>query len=136
MDSLISFAKTQYRNYEDNKIITNDNFKEKVQFEQRLEQSKSIMDKYPTRVPVICERLTKKIQQLDRTKYLCPDDLSMGNFMYVIRKRMNLDSSKAIYLFINNKIVPVSQTLGVIYDKFHDEDGFLYIKYDSETTFG
>jgi len=136
MDSLISFAKSQYRNYENNKIITNETFKEQSSFEKRVEQSKSIMEKYPTRVPVICERLTKKIQKIDRKKYLCPDDLTMGNFMYVIRKRLKLDSSMAIYLFINDKIVPVSQTLGVVYDKHQDKDGFLYIKYDSETTFG
>ena len=136
MDSLTSFVKLHYRKYEDNKVIHNDTFKEKVPFEKRQEQSQNIMEKYPTRVPVICERLTRKIQQLDRIKYLCPDDLSMGNFMYVIRKRMKLDSSKAIYLFINDKIVPVSQTLGVVYDKHQDKDGFLYIKYDSETTFG
>ena len=59
MDSLISFAKSQYRSYEDNKIITVETFKEQVPFEKRVEQSKSIMEKYPTRVPVICERLTK-----------------------------------------------------------------------------
>ena len=136
MDSLISFAKSQYRSYEDNKIITVDTFKEKIPFEKRVEQSKSIMEKYPTRVPVICERLTQKIQPLDRKKYLCPDDLTMGNFMYVIRKRLKLESSKAIYLFVNDRIIPVSQTLGVVYDEHQDKDGFLYIKYDSESTFG
>ena len=41
-----------------------------------------------------------KVQQkLDRKKYLCPRDLSLGNFMYVIRKRMHIEPEKSLYLF-------------------------------------
>jgi GABA(A) receptor-associated protein len=43
---------------------------------------------------------------------------------------------EAIYLFVNERILPVSKILGEIYEKYKDEDGFLYIKYDSEATFG
>ena len=95
-----------------------------------------IMEKYPDRVPVICERLTKRINELDRKKYLCPGDLSLANFMYVIRKRMKLAPEKAIYLFINDKLCPTSALLSQIYNENKDEDGFLYIKYDGESTFG
>tara|TARA_B100001248_G_C26981570_1_gene274844 strand:- start:23 stop:433 length:411 start_codon:yes stop_codon:yes gene_type:complete len=136
MDSIITKLKKQYRNFDNNKVISEINFKEKTNFEKRLEESTRILEKYPDRVPIICERLTKKVPLLDRSKYLCPRDLSMGNFMYVIRKRLKLDEGMAIYLFINETLVPVSKDLGAIYEEKKDKDGFLYVRYDSETTFG
>ena len=136
MNSLISLAKSHYKNYDNNKIISTNNFKDQHSFEKRVEEASRIMTKYPDRIPIICERLTKKIEQVDRKKYLCPVDLTLGNFLFVIRKRLKLSSDKAIYLFINNSILPVSHNLGAIYDQYKDEDGFLYIRYDSESTFG
>ena len=111
-------------------------FQSKHSFLKRKEESDRILAKYPDRVPVICERITRRINELDRKKYLCPGDLSLANFMYVIRKRMKLEPEKAIYLFINDKLCPTSALLSQIYDENKDEDGFLYIKYDGESTFG
>ena len=136
MDTIISTFKNQYRNYDNNKVISEINYKEKTDFEKRQEESTRILEKYPNRVPIICERLTKKVPLLDRSKYLCPRDLTMGNFMYVIRKRLKLNEATAIYLFINESLVPVSKDLGAIYEEKKDQDGFLYVRYDSETTFG
>lgn len=136
MDSLIRFAKKQYQNYNDNKVIDKICYKEKNSYEKRLAESTSILKKYPERVPIICERLTPKVPLLDRTKYLCPKDLNMGNFLFVIRKRLKLESEQAIYLFVNNTMLPVSKDLGLIYEMHKDKDGFLYIRYDFETTFG
>ena len=119
-----------------NKKIDKSEFMNRHPFEKRLEESKRILDKYPNRIPVICERISNNIPQVSRKKYLCPDDLSLANFMYVIRKRMNLSSEKALYLFINNKLVPCSQLLGSIYEAEKNEDGFLYINYAGESTFG
>ena len=56
--------------------------------------------------------------------------------MYVIRKRMNLSPEKSLYLFVNNKMVPCSKLLGTIYEEEKDEDGFVYIRYGGESTFG
>ena len=41
-----------------------------------------------------------------------------------------------MYLFVNNKLVPTSSVLSIIYDSLKDKDGFLYIRYGGETTFG
>ena len=136
MDTIITAVKNQYNHYQDNKIISKENFKDKNKFEKRVKESTRILEKYPNRVPIICERLTRKAPEIDRKKYLCPRDLTLGNFMYVIRKRLHLSEDKALYLFINNSIVPVSKDLGTIYEEKKEKDGFLYIKYDSESTFG
>lgn len=111
-------------------------FKENYNFDKRKKESESILAKYPNRVPIICERYDKTLPHLDRKKYLVPDDLIMSNFLYVIRKRLKLESHKSLYLAINNKIPHLSCSVSTMYDKYRDEDGFLYINYCEENTFG
>ena len=111
-------------------------FQQNHSFEKRASEARRIIDKYPDRVPVICERISTNIPQVDRKKYLCPGDLSLANFMYVIRKRMNLTPEKALYLFVNDKMIPCSTLLSAVYDAEKAKDGFLYINYAGESTFG
>jgi len=133
---LLFRAKRAYEHTQKNKKIDKSEFMNRHSFEKRLEESRRIIEKYPNRVPVICERISNNVPQVSRKKYLCPDDLSLANFMYVIRKRMNLSPEKALYLFVNNKMIPCSQLLGTVYSTEKNEDGFLYINYAGESTFG
>jgi len=57
--------------------------------------------------------------------------------VFEIRKHMpNLNEEKAIFLFINEVLPPSSALMSQIYEKHKDEDGFLYITYSGENTFG
>ena len=69
-----------------------DRFKEKCTIEQRINESARIKAKYPERVPVIVERADgcKNIEEITKHKYLVPNDLTIGQFAYVIRKKNNL----------------------------------------------
>jgi GABA(A) receptor-associated protein len=119
---------------EENNIIAK--FQKKHSFEKRKSESFRILEEYPNRVPIICERINNDIMELDRKKYLVPNDLTMGNFMRVIRKRLSVAPEVAIYLFVNTKIIPTSMIMDSIYDKNKHDDGFLYIYYSGESTFG
>uniref|UniRef100_A0A6C0JF82 Autophagy-related protein n=1 Tax=viral metagenome TaxID=1070528 RepID=A0A6C0JF82_9ZZZZ len=135
MDLLLR-TKRAYQRREQNKKISKSEFKSKHILIDRQGESRRILEKYPDRIPVICERISRNIPQVDRRKYLCPGDLSLSNFMHVLRKRIKLEPEKALYLFINNKLVPCSSVLATLYDKEKSEDGFLYINYAGESTFG
>ena len=112
-------------------------FKDKHPFEKRLLESSRIMEKYPNRIPVICECVGGEVPDIDRKKYLVPSDLSMAGFLYVIRKRISISAEKSIYIFVGGNImVSGSQTLGTVYEKYKDLDGFLYTCYSGENTFG
>jgi GABA(A) receptor-associated protein len=112
-------------------------FKVQYSFKERVSESARIISKYPDRIPIICEKATKqKIPELDKKKYLVPKDLTIGQFMYVIRKRLKLDSSDALFLFVNGTIISNSTLINTIYDANKDTDGFLYIVYSKESTFG
>jgi len=65
-----------------------------------------------------------------------PSDLTMGQFVYVIRKRIKLNPDAAIFIFVNNTLPPASAMMSSIYKEHKDEDGFLYVTYSGESTFG
>lgn len=106
-------------------------------FEDRCKESNKIREKYPDRIPVIVDRRDKSnIPDIDKHKFLIPNDLTVGQFVYVIRKRIKIAPEKAIFVFINNVLPPTAALLSQIYDEHKDEDGFLYIVYSGENTFG
>lgn len=56
--------------------------------------------------------------------------------MYVIRKRIKLSAEKAIFIFVNNTLPPTAALMSAIYEEHKDEDGFLYVTFSGENTFG
>jgi GABA(A) receptor-associated protein len=75
-------------------------------------------------------------KDIDKKKYLVPADLTCGQFLYVIRKRLKLAPEKAIFLFVDGKIPPTTAMLNSIYEQHQDKDGFLYMSYSDENVFG
>jgi len=130
-----------FRNFLFNLItyMTTFRFKKNHDFYKRLNESDRIMRKYPSKLPVIVEKHESyaDIPDIDRSKYLVPNDITMAEFMYVIRKRIHITPDKSIYLFVDNLgMVPTSYTAIQVYEQAQDKDGFLYIKYCGESTFG
>lgn len=112
-------------------------FKKNYSFDQRSNESEKIMKKYPGRVPVIVEKdIKSKIPDLDKTKFLVPMELTIGQLLYVIRKRIKISPEKAIFIFTSNILPPTSAEISSIYEKYRDEDGFLYCTISGENTFG
>jgi len=112
-------------------------YKEDNTFERRHAEGEKIRKKYPDRVPVIVEKSPKaRVMDLDKKKYLVPSDLTVGQFYYLIRKRVQLRSEDALFFFVNNVIPPTSATMGSLYQEHHEEDFFLYIAYSDESVYG
>lgn len=61
----------------------------------------------PSFSQVICEKVEKSdIATIDKKKYLVPADLTVGQFVYVIRKRIKLSPEKAIFIFVDEVLPP------------------------------
>ena len=90
------------------------------------------------KIPIICEKDPKsKIQEIDKTKYLVPMDLTVAQFSLMIRKRVEIAKEGAFFLLVGGKHSITGDTLiSEIYERYKDEDGFLYIAYASELTWG
>ncbi|OBA24959.1 light chain 3, partial [Hanseniaspora valbyensis NRRL Y-1626] len=111
-------------------------FKSQFPFEVRKKECERITKKYVDRIPVIVER-QGSVPELDKRKYLVPQSLTIGQFVYIIRKRIELPPERAIFVFVNNGILPnTSSLMSQLYLEYKDKDGFLYISYAGENTFG
>tara|TARA_B100001123_G_C15278803_1_gene1013189 strand:+ start:1702 stop:2046 length:345 start_codon:yes stop_codon:yes gene_type:complete len=113
------------------------NFKTKYSESERIQESKKIILKYPTRIPIIVEKNNDcDLEEINKKKYLVPRDMNLSQFVFVIRNRIKMEPSKALFIMINNSLAASGEIIGEIYDKRKDNDGFLYIIYTSENTFG
>ncbi|KAM3931233.1 microtubule-associated protein 1 light chain 3 gamma [Leptodactylus fuscus] len=121
------------------KVQTFKPFKQRKSIETRKSEVIGIKAKYPTKVPVIVERYQKEkyLPLLYKTKFLVPHDLSMSRFVNLIRNRMDLSATQALYILVNEKnLVSMSLTMSELYRDNKDEDGFLYMTYASQEMFG
>lgn len=114
-------------------------FKQINSLEKRIAESTRLREKYPGRVPVICEKFTgdKYLPELSKTKYIFPANTTVGHFLFTVRSNIHaLKPHLALFAFVNNTSPPVNSRLDDLYDSFKDSDGFLYVLLSSESVFG
>jgi GABA(A) receptor-associated protein len=112
-------------------------FKKLNSLEKRKIESERIILKYPDRIPIIVEtHHSDNVIELDKKKYLVPEHVAVSHFMFIIRKRINIEPENAIFMFFGNTLVPSSHLISDVYKNYKDEDGFLYSTISLENTFG
>lgn len=102
----------------------------------RVLEAKKLKEKYVGCVPIIIKSSIPDIMK-NKHKYIIPTDFTFGQFMYVLRNKIKINSSTAIYLLTENGImVPASNTIGEIYSEHANHDEFLYLSCEKEEVFG
>eukprot|EP00416_Gambierdiscus_australes_P034647 CAMPEP_0171096922 /NCGR_PEP_ID=MMETSP0766_2-20121228/46319_1 /TAXON_ID=439317 /ORGANISM="Gambierdiscus australes, Strain CAWD 149" /LENGTH=123 /DNA_ID=CAMNT_0011556011 /DNA_START=59 /DNA_END=433 /DNA_ORIENTATION=+ len=116
---------------------------EAVPFEKRSAEAKRILQKYPDRIPVICEKAPRSdLPDIEKKKFLVPGTMLCGEFKYIIHKHINQTASAAIasdqtiYLFVGSTSPKTGALMSEIYDQYKADDGFIYITYSAENTLG
>ena len=68
-------------------------FKKQFPLYERLQESEKVLYEYPDKVPVICEK-DNRLQncEIKKRKYLVSKDLTVGQFMYIIRKQIKVNN--------------------------------------------
>jgi GABA(A) receptor-associated protein len=94
-----------------------------------------VLLKHPGRVPVIVHP-RKKVSEYRVSKFLVPKKLTVGQFMYIIQKRVTIKHTQSIILFCNGVILNHASLIGDVYISHADNDDFLYIQFMIEDTFG
>ena len=113
------------------------NFKNKYSLKYRVEESSRILLKYPDRVPIICEKNNRDSNiELNKKKYLISKNVTIGEFLFFIRKNLLINEYTALFLLVGDIIPPNNSTVGVLYNSYSNVDGYLYITYSFENTFG
>tara|TARA_B100001057_G_scaffold466587_1_gene523871 strand:- start:604 stop:1014 length:411 start_codon:yes stop_codon:yes gene_type:complete len=125
--------------FDTNKYNSTSKFKQEFDFESRKQEALEVLQKYSDRIPIIVERYSNcdMVPLIDKRKYLVPVDLTLSQFLWTIRKRLNVDSSIALFLFDEYGNVHSNTKLMVnIYEECKNSDLFLYLQYSTENTFG
>ncbi|KAF8192891.1 putative ATG8-essential for autophagy [Mycena galopus ATCC 62051] len=100
--------------------------------EKRKAEAERIRQKYPDRIPVICEKADRTdIPTIDKKKYLVPSDLTV-QFVYVIHKRIKLAPEKVIFIFVDEVLPPTAAPMSAIYEEHRDDGNFLYVSYSGQ----
>ena len=104
-------------------------------YQERKRESTNIKEKYPNKIPCIIK--PAKPLKLAKTKFLVPYDITIGNFIHIIRNRVNISHGDALFMFVENGTFPRSYaSMGQIYSENANMDGFLYFTISLENTFG
>ena len=113
-------------------------FKEEFTLEERAKESAAMIASYPDRIPVIVEKFSRSnLPEMEKRKYLVPCNMPVGQFIFILRSRLHLSPGTALFVFVNNTLPQTAQLMGSVYESYKDEgDGFLYLCYSSEKTFG
>jgi GABA(A) receptor-associated protein len=98
----------------------------------------NLRKKHPTRIPAIIEPAGIDTPDIEKFKFLIPNDCQIGMFIYEVRKCIrHLKPQEALFIFVNNTLIPSGSLMSQIYNTYKDkEDGFLYLTYSLENTFG
>lgn len=103
----------------------------------RISETTKIREKYPERVPIIVKKTAgSPLNDIDKNKYLVPIEMTLSQFIVIIRKRIKIQADQAIFVFIENTLPPLTSSMAYLYEHMKNEDGFLYIYYSGESTFG
>jgi len=136
-------------------------FKLQNSYEKRKNISSNIRLKYPNKIPIIIEPYRDTDPKILKIKFLVSYDITVGNLIYQIRQHMeSIDEKTGLSFYIrSNKgekslsdiytyglsyislpsdmiLAPMAYTIGIVYNNNKDDDGFLYMTYAAENTFG
>jgi len=110
-------------------------FKERLSLEERKQQSTNILTKYPASIPVFIDS-SGMHKLIDKPKFVIPHEFTIGQLMISIRSRLKINPTTALFIFIDNQLIPVTTVISSIYESHKDEDGYMYVCCSEENTFG
>jgi len=110
---------------------TEKEYKATYSLEYRLDQTTRVKNKYPDRLPIFIEARTPNLPRLHKPKFLIPTDLNIGHMLYILKKRLNIDSATVMYLYVNGRCIPTADYIIDVYNKYMDPDEHLYMNYRS-----
>ena len=114
-------------------------YRKEFSFDRRKKETDQIKKDYPDRLPIICEKSNTQVNAPDilKRKFLVPTDMTIGQFIFSIRPQISITKDQALFLLVDDSFIPSTSSMMVqIYQDYCHADGYLYITYMIENTFG
>lgn len=120
--------------YQDSNVAK---FLDSTSVEYRQNMVRQISQERPNVVPIILVRANGVDFDLPKFKFLISSSNIFSTFVIDVRKQItNLNPSDTLFFFINGVMPVYHATMGQLYDKYANEDGFMYVMCVKENTFG
>ena len=58
------------------------------------------------------------------------------HLVQILKDKLGIEKKETVLLFASNTVLKPDRLLDDVYEQFKDSDGFLYLKYIKEDTFG
>lgn len=94
---------------------------------------------HPDKIPILLTRnRNSRLKQFDNNKYpiynpyhriLILKSFTVFKLIMVIKKKLQVNYSEAIYVFAGNTLLQADQTLDSVYEKYVGSDKFLHLSY-------
>jgi GABA(A) receptor-associated protein len=119
-----------------------------MSFNQKFTSNKieEILKKYPGRIPIIITSKTIKFKDNNNNKnnsnFIIPSNITMAEFIIMIRKRIELFQEESIFVFVTDKktkkdiLAPASITMDSLYSQYKDDNLILNLYFEKEAVFG
>ena len=87
---------------------------------------------------MVCEELqnSTRFPELETRRITVPSEINVAQLIYLLRRRMGLSPEESLFVFAGSSLLSSNTLIYVAYERYKDPDGFLYIKYSGENTFG
>jgi len=105
---------------------------------KRISDVQTAMKKYSDRIPIVVGPASDSAPAITAHKFLTPKDITIGEFMHALRLRIAIKPDQALFMYTHpdDCLITGSSLLQDVFHRHRYEDGFLYLKYDIESTFG
>ncbi len=124
-------------------------YKNNHTIEERKSETLKIKNKYSDKIPVIVTKdPSSQLNNITKEKYLVPFNMTIGQFMSVIREKTSIGQEQAINIFLidynnNNILASTSTSFESLYIQYVEKeinnknyDGYIYLIYTGENVFG
>ena len=118
-----------------------------MSFNQKIKSNKieELLKKYPGRIPIIITSKTIKFKDSNNknnSNFIIPSNITMAEFIIMIRKRVELYKEESIFVFVIDKktkkdiLAPASITMDSLYSQYKDDNLILNLYFEKEAVFG
>jgi len=116
-------------------------YKKQYPLLDRKRVSETILDRYENRVPIILEAGDRRLVQAGTVNYqrqIMMRDTRIQDLIVSLKQKLGdqFRPTDSLFIYADNRILNGFTTIGKAYDQYRDEDGFLYLTYTTQETFG